>query len=80
MIYVFAQKKKEWYMFGLISPSSTEKNVKIIRSDIMIRVRIPVPPLYVCEFMMTLLFLLSTKKKKNDICSVPVSSIVRDNT
>jgi len=45
-----------------ISLSSTDKNVKIVRSDVMTEVRTPVPSLCVCEFMMVLPSLLPTKK------------------
>jgi hypothetical protein len=36
---------------------------KLLVSDIRTGVRIPITPLYVCEFSMTLSFRLSTKKK-----------------
>ena len=44
-----------------ISRNSTGKNVEIVRPDILTEVRIPTPPLCVCEFMMTLPFLLRPK-------------------
>jgi len=47
----------------LINPSSTDKNVEIVRSDIMIGVRTPIPLFYVCEFMMVLSSLLSKKNQ-----------------
>jgi len=46
----------------LISPTSTGKNAEIVRSDVMTEGRTPVPPLYVCEFMMALSSRLSKKK------------------
>ena len=58
--FIIYQKNKLWS--SLISPSSTGKNAKIVRSDIMIGVRTPVPPLCMCEFMMALSSRLSTKK------------------
>jgi hypothetical protein len=54
----------------LISPSSTDKNVEIIRPDVMVRVRTPVPLLCVCDFMIALSSRLSTKQKKEVIFSV----------
>ena len=46
-----------------MTPNSIDKNTEIVRSDDMVRVRIPVPPLYVCEFMMILPSRLSTQEK-----------------
>jgi len=42
--------------------SSIGKNDKIVRPDVMIGVRTPIPPLCVCKFMMVLSSRLSTKK------------------
>jgi len=39
------------------------QNAEIVRPDVMTRVRILVPPLCMCEFMMALPSLLSTEKK-----------------
>jgi len=39
------------------------KNTEIVKPDVMIGVQIPIPPLCVCEFMMTLSSRLSTQKK-----------------
>jgi len=43
-----------------IRPSSTDKNIEIVMSDVITGVRILTPQLYVCEFTMTLPFYLST--------------------
>jgi len=51
----------------LISPSSTDKNVEIVRSDIMTEIQTPVPSLSVCEFTMVLPSLQSKKKKKTTL-------------
>jgi len=51
--------------YAVISPSSTDKKVEFVSPDVMIGVRTPAPPLYVCEFTMALPFLLSTKKIAN---------------
>jgi len=48
---------------SLISPNSTGKNTEIVKPDVMTRVQTPVPPLCMCEFMMTLSSRLSTQKK-----------------
>lgn len=44
-----------------INPSSTDKNSKIVKPNVMIGVQTPTPPHCVCDFMMVLLFHLSKK-------------------
>jgi len=68
-LLVFFSFKLNFYVskneqVSLISLSSTNKNVEIVRLDITIGVQTPVPPLCVCEFKMLLPSLLSTKKNE----------------
>jgi len=50
--------------------NSSDKNVKIVRSDIIIRVQTLTHPL-MCEFIMTLLFRRSNKKKCSNDTTLP---------
>jgi hypothetical protein len=59
ILFLKVNKKAKKY---LISPSSTDKNAEIVRPDVMIGVRTPMPSFYVYEFMMALLSRLSKKR------------------
>jgi len=48
-------------MISLISSGSIDKNIKIVRLNVMIGVQTPTPSLYVYKFKMTLSFCLSKK-------------------
>ncbi|RHN54441.1 hypothetical protein MtrunA17_Chr5g0406861 [Medicago truncatula] len=66
VLIIFVSVNIKQKIESLIIPSSTDKNVEIVKPDVLIGVQTLVPPLCVCELMMTLPFLLCTKKQAKD--------------